>query len=140
MRNVSKSCNFAPEMPITLHILAFFLKWSRLRRGGRGELHIVNLDISKLRTFLLFSQDSATFEGRGRGRGCRSVSGIGIKVLPSTVVQAWSPTLLPIAFRLEFQLSSGGSRGSNKANRNGVRQITKFGIIVFSKIVINISI
>ena len=34
----------------------------------------------------------------------------------------------------------GGSRGSNKANRNVVRQITKFGIIVFRKIVINISI
>ena len=32
----------------------------------------------------------------------------------------------------------GGYRGSNKANRNVVRQITKFGMIVFCKIVINI--
>ena len=32
----------------------------------------------------------------------------------------------------------GGSRGSNKANLNVVRQITKFGMIVFCKIVINI--
>ena len=33
---------------------------------------------------------------------------------------------------------SGESRGSNKAIRNVVRQITKFGMIVFCKIVINI--
>ena len=32
----------------------------------------------------------------------------------------------------------GGSRGQNKANRNIVRQITKFGMIVFCKIYINI--
>ena len=32
----------------------------------------------------------------------------------------------------------GGSRGPNKTNRNNVRQITKFGIIMFCKILINI--
>ena len=32
----------------------------------------------------------------------------------------------------------GGSRGPKKANRNIVRQITKFGMIVFCKILINI--
>ena len=32
----------------------------------------------------------------------------------------------------------GGSRGLKKAKRNNVRQITKFGIIVFYKILINI--
>ena len=32
----------------------------------------------------------------------------------------------------------GGSRGPNKTNRNIVRQITKFGIIVFCEIFINI--
>ena len=33
---------------------------------------------------------------------------------------------------------SGGSRGPNNVNRNIVRQIAKFGIIVYCKIIINI--
>ena len=40
--------------------------------------------------------------------------------------------------RKERMYIVGGSRGLNKANRNIVRQITKFGIIVFYKILINI--
>ena len=32
----------------------------------------------------------------------------------------------------------GRSRGPNKANRNIVRQITKFGLIVYCRILINI--
>ena len=34
----------------------------------------------------------------------------------------------------------GGSRGPNKPNRNIVRQIAEFGIIVYCKIIINTSI
>ena len=39
---------------------------------------------------------------------------------------------------MSVTLLVGGSRGPNKPNRNIMRQINKFGIIVFCKILINI--
>ena len=39
---------------------------------------------------------------------------------------------------IRLDILVGGSRGLKKANRNIVRQITKFGMIVFCKIIINI--
>ena len=43
-----------------------------------------------------------------------------------------------ISMYSKFNQVVGGSRGPNNANRNIVRQIAKFGIIVYCKIIINI--